>query len=62
MKRKTVKSHGKPPSIEELDRQYVESYRQLPESTEFADAQVKMLAEILEPEDWSDVPGEAETS
>lgn len=37
---------------EEMDRQYVEGYRRIPDDGMIAEAQMKMLAEILPKEDW----------
>jgi metal-responsive CopG/Arc/MetJ family transcriptional regulator len=38
---------------DELDRQYKEGYKRIPDDGEFAEAAWKALAEVLEPEDWS---------
>ena len=37
---------------EELDRQYVEGYRRIPDDGMIAEAQIKMIAEILPKEEW----------
>lgn len=41
----------------EAIRKYVERYEKYPESPDFGEAQVAAMAEILEPEDFSDWPG-----
>jgi len=38
---------------DELDRQYAEGYKRIPDDGVFAEAAWKALAEVLEPEDWS---------
>ncbi len=37
---------------EELDRQYEEGYRRIPEDMDLADAQLKMASKFLAKEDW----------
>lgn len=37
---------------EELDRLYKEGYRKIPEETDIGKAQVAMLGEVLNKEDW----------
>ncbi len=37
---------------EEMDRQYEEGYRRIPETTEIAESQEAMLGEVLPKESW----------
>ena len=37
---------------EELERQYIEGYKRIPDDGKIAEAQMKMLADILPKEDW----------
>lgn len=37
---------------EELDRQYVEGYRRIPEDSAIGEAGLKLAAEVLAKEDW----------
>ena len=37
---------------EELDRLYEEGYKKIPEATDIGEAQVAMLNEVINPEDW----------
>lgn len=56
--RKACKDYLRRLENERLEREYAESYRQMPETEEekeWVGAQMKMVGEVLEPEDWSDV-------
>jgi len=41
---------------EELDRQYIEGYKRIPEDTSWAEAQEKILGEVWPRESWEDAP------
>ncbi len=50
--REACATYMKELETEEMDRVYQEGYRRIPEETDLAEAQEKMLGEILPKETW----------